>query len=74
MTQISKIVVSIATQKNPYYRSTAGRWTADINKAKEFSTTEEAQQEAEQLGTVTFLGEQCQPRVSYIETFSRRRQ
>lgn len=73
-TNDSKIVVHIIAQHNPYYRTNAGRWTADLKKAREFSTPEEAQQEADRIGPVTFLGEQCEPIVGEVRMLSRRRQ
>jgi hypothetical protein len=72
--QNAKLVIYITAQHNPYYRTDAGRWAANVKKAREFSTPEEAQQEADRIGLVTFLGEQCEPIVGEVRTFSRRRQ
>ena len=70
----SKLVVYITAQHNPYYRTDAGRWAGNVKKAREFATPEEAQQEADRIGPVTFLGEQCEPTVGEVRTLNRRRQ
>lgn len=63
------IVVAIEAMKKHYFLSKSGRWTADLKRAKVFSTAEDAKQEATRRGTVKFLGETCQARVIRVEEF-----
>jgi hypothetical protein len=63
-----RIILFITAQKRDYYRTRLGKWTGNLDRARNFATTEEAQGEADRIGAFTFQGEPCHPAVHYVET------